>query len=136
MQTVFDIETDEASYNLKSHVLRIGDDVLVAIYGGDRPHIGAASMSQPRQSLEDPSRTSATASTFCYPDHKEDVLTKEVSKVLSSALGVHVVVVAGVHYDDIDQDGIGQIIQNSRTLTRLILAKLKAESTEADEGQS
>jgi hypothetical protein len=47
-----------------------------------------------------------------------------------------VVVVAGVHYDDIDQDGIGQIIQNSRTLTRLILAKLKAESTEADEGQS
>jgi hypothetical protein len=49
---------------------------------------------------------------------------------------VHVVVVAGVHYDDIDRDGIGQIIQNSRTLTRLILGKLEAESTEAGGDQS
>jgi hypothetical protein len=127
MQTVFDVETDEPHYNLKSHVVRIGDDILVAIYGGDRPHIGAASMSQARPSLKDPSQTSATASTFCYPDHKEDLLTKEVSMALSSALGVNVVVVAGVHYDDIDKDGIEQVIQNSRTLTRLILASLASE---------
>jgi hypothetical protein len=126
VQTAFDIETDEPSYNLKSHVLPIGDDILVAIYGGDRPHIGAASMSQARPNLTEPSRNSATASTFCYPNHKEDVLTREVSTTLSSALCTNVVVVAGVHYDHIDKEGIGQVIQNSRTLTQLILARLES----------
>ncbi len=123
---VFEIETEESSCNLKSQVMTIGDDVLVAIYGGDRPHIGAVSMSQARPSLRDRSKTSATASTFCYPDHKEDVLTKEVSMTLSAALGTNVVVVAGVHYEDIDKEGIELVIENSRKLAQRILEKLKS----------
>jgi hypothetical protein len=126
VRTVFEIETEEPSYNLKSQVMSIGDDVLVAIYGGDRPHIGAVSMSQARPSLRDRSKTSATASTFCYPDHKEDVLTKEVSMTLSAALGTNVVVVAGVHYEDIDKEGIELVIENSRKLAQRILVKLKS----------
>jgi L-ascorbate metabolism protein UlaG (beta-lactamase superfamily) len=73
------------------------------------------------------SQASAAPSTFCYPHHKEDLVTKEVAAALSSALGVHVVVVAGVHYDHIDKHGIERVMANSRTLTRLILARLESE---------
>lgn len=39
----FRIKTDKEAYNLEAFVKKIGQDLLVAIWGGERPHIGAVS---------------------------------------------------------------------------------------------
>ncbi|MGD8524504.1 MAG: hypothetical protein PVF56_25390, partial [Desulfobacterales bacterium] len=74
--TEFTINTDTGAYDLTASIRWIGPDLLVAIWGGEKPHIGAVAMAQPRPSLKDPEVTSSTASVFSYVGHKEDDLAK------------------------------------------------------------
>ena len=76
----------DGGLSLLAEAVWIGPDLLVWIYGGEAPHIGAVAMAQPRASLADPERTSATASVFAYVGHKEDALAKEAAEALASAL--------------------------------------------------
>jgi len=122
----FTLKTDEGAYDLETNVRLIGNDLLVAIWGGEKPHIGAVSVAQPRPSLKDPNVTSATASVFCFVGHKEDELAKAVSEVLAAALNTQVVVTAGIHWDNISEEGIQKVIRNSKILVDLILDKVSS----------
>lgn len=125
---VFNLKTNEGAYDLEASVRLIGQDVLVAIWGGEKPHIGAVSVAQPRPSLKNPEITSATASVICLPGHKEDELVKATSEILAAALNTSVVVTAGIHWDNIDEEGIQKIIGNSKILVDLILEKIVSSS--------
>jgi hypothetical protein len=118
------VQTDTGEYDLEASVRLIGQDVLVAIWGGERPHIGAVAAAQPRPSLKDPGVTSATASVFCYVGHKEDDLAKAASEILAAALNTQVVVTAGIHWDDLSPEGIQKVIQNSERLVERIIEKI------------
>jgi hypothetical protein len=124
----FFVSTNQGEFDLEAHVRAIGQDLLVAIWGGERPHIGAVSIAQPRPSLKDPKSTSATASVICLLVHKEDELAKALSEVLSAALNTQVVVTAGIHWDNIDEQGIKKVLQNSEILLDLILERISSES--------
>ena len=123
----FTVKTEEDSYNLSASVRLIGEDVLVAIWGGEKPHIGAVAVAQPRPSLKDPEVTSATASVICLMGHKEDELAKASAEILAAALKTPIVVTAGIHWDNLDPEGIRRIIQNSEILVEMILARCVAE---------
>ena len=120
----FRIKTTEEAYNLEGFVKEIGQDLLVAIWGGERPHIGAVAVAQPRPSLRDQSAVSATASVFCYVGHKEDDIAKEAAERLSAALNRNTTVTAGIHWDNIDEEGINTIVENSRQLVNMILDEM------------
>ncbi len=122
--TELKVKTNEGAYDLEASVKLIGQDLLVAIWGGEKPHIGAVSVAQPRPSLRDPKVTSATASVICLPGHKEDELAKATSEVLSAAFNTQVVVTAGIHWEDISEEGIQKVIRNSEILIDLILDKI------------
>jgi hypothetical protein len=123
----FRIKTTEEAYNLEAFVKEIGQDLLVALWGGERPHIGAVAVAQPRPSLRDQSEVSATASVFCYVGHKDDVIAKEAAESLSAALNRNTTVTAGIHWDDIDEAGIKTIVENSRQLVNMILDEMSRE---------
>lgn len=101
-----------------------GRDLLVLVTGGEAPHLGAVAMAEPRPSLADPARLSATASVFCYPGHKEDELARALALALASALGVKVVVAAGMHWDGLTPDDIAQVGQAHARLERMLLETL------------
>ena len=126
-ETEFTIETDTGAYDLTAGVRLIGKDVLVAIWGGEKPHIGAVAIAQPRPSLKDPEVTSSTASVICLIGHKEDELAKAAAEILAAALETQVVVTAGIHWDDLAADAIQRIIRNSEKLIDMILQKCMAE---------
>jgi len=125
----FTIETDKEAYNLEAFVKEIGQDFLVAIWGGERPHIGAVAVAQPRPSLKDRSLRSATASVFCYPGHKDDAVAKEAAEKISSALDTNITVTAGIHWDDIDEAGIKGVIENSRHLVEMIIERIATKKS-------
>ena len=127
--TEFTLKTDTGAYDLTASVRRIGPDLLVAIWGGEKPHIGAVAVAQPRPSLKDPEVTSATASVICNVGHKEDELVKAASEILASVLKTQVVVAAGIHWDNLDENGIQTIIKNSRILVEMIMEKCVKEFT-------
>ena len=122
----FTIRTDTEAYNLEAFVKQIGQDLLVAIWGGEKPHIGAVAVAQPRPSLKDESVVSATASVFCYLGHKDDIVAKEAAEKISAALNRHVTLTVGIHWDDIDEAGIKTIMANSQRLVNMIIEKIAA----------
>ncbi len=79
----------------------MGKDLCVVITGGDGPHLGAVALAQPRRSLEDAARISASTSVLTLPGHKEDMLARRVAERLAAARNVNVVVCCGIHVDHI-----------------------------------
>ena len=127
MSTEFTINTNVGEYDLAASVRQIGQDLLIAVWGGDKPHIGAVAMAQPRPSLRDPDVTSSTASVFAYVGHKEDELAKAAAEILAATLKTNVVVAAGIHWDNLPPEGIQRVIRNSEILVDMILAKIVGE---------
>ncbi len=123
----FTVKTDEGTYDLEAYARFIGNSLLVAIWGGEKPHIGAVAVAQPRPSLKDPNITSATSSVICLPAHKEDDLAKAGSEILASALNTEVVVTVGIHWDNMDAKGIDKVITNTEILLDLILERISSE---------
>ena len=115
------LKTNAGHYDIEAHVRLIGSNLLVAVWGGDSPHIGAVAVAQPRPSLKDPNVAAATASVICLPAHKEDELAKTMAETLAAALYTVVVVSAGIHWDNISEKGIGKVMQNSKVLIEMIL---------------
>ncbi len=123
--TRMSVRSGSADLVVEAEAVRIGDDVLVWIYGGERPHIGAVAAAQPRPSLMDPSRTSATASVLTFPGHKEDVVVKLVSERLAAALAVNVVVTAGLHWDRLSSEQLATVMARCNEIADLLAAQLK-----------
>lgn len=114
------IQTREGEYDITAHVRLIGEDLLVAIWGGEKPHIGAVAAAESRPSSKDPARTSSSASVICYLMHKEDDIAKAAAKRLSAAFDTKVVVTAGIHWDNLSAEGIRKINRNCEILITAI----------------
>jgi hypothetical protein len=120
----FSIIISKGKFTTEGLVQEIGPDILVSIWGGTRPHIGAVGMAIPRHSLKNPKKWSATSSTFTFLGHKEDTLVKEISERLATRLRKNVVVTAGLHWDSITPQEI-KIIENlTEKMSDRILKKL------------
>lgn len=123
----FIVETQKGAYDLIAAVRFVGKDILVAIWGGDRPHIGAVAIAQPRPSLRDPNEISATTSVYCFLGHKEDTLAKTTANTLAAKLNTQTVVTAGIHWDNISEEGIRAVNANCLLLTELIINHVLSE---------
>jgi hypothetical protein len=122
------VRTGASSWLVQAEAVCIGADVLVFIWGGERPHIGAVAAASPRPSLADPGTLSATASVLTYPGHKEDAVVKMVAEALSARLGTNVVVTAGIHWDNLPPQAIAEIMTRCREITDLLLHALASEA--------
>jgi hypothetical protein len=120
----FGLSSEAGRYQIHATATLIGEDLLVAIWGGTKPHIGAVAVALPRPSIADPQVISSTSSVFTLLGHKEDEVVKMVSERLSARLGKNVVVTAGIHWDNLPEEAIGEIVSNCRELADKICALL------------
>jgi hypothetical protein len=126
----FDLSSERGRYQIHATTMLIGDDLLVAIWGGTKPHIGAVAVALPRPSIADPQITSSTSSIFTLLGHKEDEVVKMVSERLSAQLAKNVVVTAGIHWDNLTEEAIEEIVHNCRKLADEIHARIIREGEE------
>jgi len=123
----WEFSTPDRDHVVHSLALLVGDDLLSCFWGGTRPHIGAVALALPRPSIADPSVTSSTSSVLTLLGHKEDAVAKMVSERLSARLNKNVVVSAGMHWDHLDQESIGRILDNCLWLADRIAAAVEEE---------
>ena len=123
----FEVKTNEGKYDLSAGVRLIGGDILVAIWGGQKPHIGAVAAAQPRPSLENSNVISSSVSVICFLGHKDDNLAKKTAETLAAAFNVNVIVTVGVHWDDLSGKDISRINKNGEILVDLISRKIRSE---------
>ena len=117
----------EGKYRVEARGILIGNDLIVAIYGGTTPHIGALAIAIPRPSLQDPNITSATSSVFTLVGHKDDIIARREAEELASRLNRVVVVLAGVHIDQTTDMDIQRLVTTSSECVRLLLCQLLPE---------
>jgi hypothetical protein len=120
----FSVETSRGRFKTCGFVQEVGEDILVSIWGGNRPHIGAVGIAAPRHSLKNPKQWSATSSNFTFPGHKEDTLVKKISEKLATQLRKNVVVTAGLHWDRLTLKDIKTVESLTGKLSDRILNKL------------
>jgi gallate decarboxylase subunit D len=122
------ISLKEGRFKLEASLRTLGPDLLVAVWGGTHPHIGAVALALPRPSLRDKRKTSATSSVLTLLGHKEDVTVKRISEDLAAALKRNVVVTAGIHWDNLKAEEIAVLVKMTERLTRKIIEKAETPS--------
>ena len=99
-------------------ITRFGKDILIALSGGDE-HIGAVSVHTPNQ-----------VKSWRRPGHKEYVLTEKIKEILSPLFPNRaVVILAGIHYDELNADVIDLIIEKTSRWTKSVPKIIAGEET-------
>ena len=111
-----EITVGSQPYAITAAVNLCGKDVVVAIGGGQTPHVGAVALALPRMSLNNDGVISATASVLCVMGHKEDTITRDAALRLASALNTTVLVSAGLHQDNAAVEDIKRLQANFERL--------------------
>ena len=109
---------------LRMTCVRLGGDLCVTLAGGEREHIGAVALSQPRPSLEGGGAVSASTSVLTLLGHKEDDLARELAAMLASRLGAVVCLACGIHLDGITGDELAAVPDLARALAETLAERL------------
>jgi gallate decarboxylase subunit D len=118
----YQLEKGRIKINLKAHL--IGDDLVVILSGGDKPHVGCVTLSVPRPSLANEHMISATTSTFNLIGHKDDEVARYVSHELAARLNKNVVLTCGIHIEQISVDEITAVLDLTKEITNRFIDSL------------
>lgn len=125
----YKISTDKGGFFVQVEAIFLGQDLLVTCTGGDKPHIGAVAVAHPRPSLDDPETMSASANIICLSGHREDEMARAAALKLCRDLECTVTVVAGMHWYEIDGEGIEHVVANVEGLIEKLRTALTSGSS-------
>lgn len=91
------------------HAVRMGNALLVGIYGGDRPHIGAVAVGVPGPAVDSGLPRTAETSVIALAGHREDQVTRDGAQRIALETGAVVSVSCGIHLDTITAAEIARV---------------------------
>jgi hypothetical protein len=118
------VEDPASGRVLEARIEIVGDDLVVAIGGGEQPHIGCVVLAQPHPAKGRDAGWSASCSVLTIPPHKEEPIARGIAEKLAATLGRVAVVTAGVHDDNIDADGIATYLRLAEELAEKLVDAL------------
>lgn len=118
------VEDSGSGRHVEARVEEVGEDLVVAVGGGQRPHVGCVVLAQPLPSKISGKRWSASCSVLTIPPHKEEPIARGIATHLAETLGRVTVVTAGVHDDGLDADGIAIYLRLGRELGEELAKRL------------
>jgi gallate decarboxylase subunit D len=119
-----ELSAGTGSFAVSASVQEIGADVLIAIWGGTRPHIGSLAIAAPHPERAPEGRCS-TLLQFSFPGHRDEVVARRVAERVASALQRTIAVSAGIHVPDITPAGIEAVLANTDALIEKIITALR-----------
>ena len=103
-------------------VIPMGRDYTIALYGGDRPHVGSLVLSVPRPSLTGEG-ISVTSSVLNGIGHKDEVVARIFAEALAKKYEATVACSCGIHVDQISPEGIARVEEVCREILQELLEK-------------
>lgn len=110
-------------YKITAKIEEVGDDLLVIIAGGDAPHIGAVSAGISGSgvgAVKSEACEEKGVKTYTYPSHRDNYISEPVAKALTEKLKRNVVVLSGIHIDNLPVEQIKEIQDMVPEMTYLI----------------
>ncbi len=111
-----------------ARVVAVGDDLVVAVGGGGRPHVGCVVVAVAVPSRSRPGAFTPSVSVVTLPPHKEEPIARGVAEAVVRGTGRTVVVTAGVHDHDLDRAGVETYLRLGRRLADELVERLSAGS--------
>lgn len=91
---------------------KIGEDIVLMLSGGERPHIGCVVQAVPRPSLTKDGGRSVTSSVINLIGHKDEILCRRLAEKRCKETGKVVVCTGGVHVENITKEQINELLEN------------------------
>lgn len=107
-------EYGEGKYKIWADVIRAGDDLIVYMGGGDKPHIGSASISE----------KGSKAFTISIPGHEDHIVSDEAAERIMEATGRRCMVIVGIHVNGASKSEIKTLVENSAKCVKIVLDKV------------
>jgi hypothetical protein len=99
-------------------VHEIGNDLLILLKGGEKPHIGAVAMAFPY-------KNTASASLLSVYGHKDGEIAKPLAEKVAKKLNKTVVLIAGLHIENATEEDIKRLIDNSNIIIEEFLEECR-----------
>ena len=81
----------------------LDEGISVIVTGGNKSHIGSISVAEADGSIN----------TTTYPGHKDNVVGEHWARMLAKKYSCRVIVVCGIHYDNVTKDMIASIVETT-----------------------
>ncbi|HMM22112.1 MAG TPA: proteasome assembly chaperone 4 family protein [Selenomonadales bacterium] len=127
---MIEFERQSGRIRVSLRAAAMGADLCLIISGGDRPHLGAVALAQPRPSLAEPDRLSPSVSLLTLVGHKEGGIACQAAERIASRTGRNVVVCCGIHVDEIQGGEITAVLEMVNTLVSDLLNATDSELTD------
>ncbi len=107
--------------SIQAIVARAGDDIVIVVGGGDRPHVGSVAVAQPCS----PSLGGTSCSIITIPPHKEEAVARPIAEAVCDASGRVTVVTAGIHEENLEPAGILVYLNLAGTMSTELAERLR-----------
>ena len=120
------VEDGESGQRIGASITSVGEDLVVAVGGGEKPHVGCVVLAQPQPAKTKSGEWSASCSVLTIPPHKEEPIARGIASRLAEAFGRVTVVTAGIHDDNLDADGIACYLSLGEELAEKLVTHLSS----------
>ena len=121
------VERRYKSHSLRLEGIRVGKDISVTVYGGQKPHIGGVAMSVMSPALHEPERLTCTEHMISVQGHKEADLARSVATHLAKMFECTVTVSCGIHYVDAVKEDITAVLALVKEMVDEFAQNIKGE---------
>ncbi len=104
------ITSGNGKYEVWLKQMKIGDDRIYILGGGEKSHIGGVVICEPNKS----------PNVICLEGHYDDVVLEPIAKAACKKYNTKVVVIGGVHIDNASKEEIDKIVENCKGLVECI----------------
>jgi hypothetical protein len=108
-------EFGEGRHKVWAEAVRAGEDLVIFIGGGERPHVGSLSLST----------VGSAPVSASLPGHKDHVVSSRAAMRVSKEMGKTCVVVTGIHIDNATKRDIELLLENSEKCLDLLIGMMK-----------
>jgi len=93
-------------------ILRAGEDLIIFIGGGEKPHIGSISISE------------GVPFSLSLSGHKDYIVSHNAARKIREKIGKRCLIIAGIHVDMASKEEIDLLVANSNRCIELVVSKL------------
>lgn len=122
------VENAKSGKRLQAEITIIGEDLVIVVGGGERPHLGCVVLAQPSPSKGRPGAWSASCSVLTIPPHKEEPIARGIATRVAEELARVTVVTAGIHDDHLDRAGIDDYLRLGEELAESLVEYLTGDT--------
>ncbi len=104
------ITSGNGKYEVWLKQMKIGDDRIYILGGGEKSHIGGVVICEPNKS----------PNVIRLEGHYDDVVLEPIAKAACKKYNTKVVAIGGVHIDNASREEIDKIVENCKGLVECI----------------